>query len=57
MGLLNEEKFGVPVTVGINEYYTDTKEEHQAIINFCENLGVVCKISSHQMLLHLILYL
>jgi formate--tetrahydrofolate ligase len=43
----NISKFGVPVTVGINEYYTDTKEEHQAIINFCENLGVVCKISSH----------
>ena len=43
----NISKFGVPVTVGINEYYTDTKEEHQAIIDFCENLGVVCKISSH----------
>jgi formate--tetrahydrofolate ligase len=25
----NIAKFGVPVTVGINEYYTDTKEEHQ----------------------------
>jgi formate--tetrahydrofolate ligase len=43
----NIAKFGVPVTVGINEYYTDTKEEHQAIIDFCENLGVACKISSH----------
>jgi formate--tetrahydrofolate ligase len=43
----NISKFGVPVTVGINEYYTDTKQEHQAIIDFCENLGVVCKISSH----------
>jgi formate--tetrahydrofolate ligase len=43
----NISKFGVPVTVGINEYYTDTKEEHQAIIDFCENLGLVCKISSH----------
>ena len=43
----NITKFGVPVTVGINEYYTDTKEEHQAIIDFCQNLGVVCKISSH----------
>jgi formate--tetrahydrofolate ligase len=43
----NISKFGVPVIVGINEYYTDTKQEHQAIIDFCENLGVVCKISSH----------
>jgi formate--tetrahydrofolate ligase len=43
----NISKFGVPVAVGINEYYTDTKEEHQAIIDFCKNLGVACKISSH----------
>ena len=43
----NIKKFGVPVTVGINEYYTDTEEEHQAIIDFCENLGVACIISSH----------
>ena len=43
----NITKFGVPVTVGINEYYTDTKEEHQVIIDFCKNLGVACKISSH----------
>ncbi len=43
----NITKFGVPVTVGINEYFTDTKEEHQAITDFCENLGVACKISSH----------
>ena len=43
----NITKFGVPVTVGINEYYTDTKDEHQAIIDFCEIHGVVCKISSH----------
>ena len=43
----NIAKFGVPVTVGINKYYTDTKNEHQAIIDFCKNLGVACKISSH----------
>ena len=43
----NIEQFGVPVTVAINEFYTDTKDEHQAIINFCKNLNVVCKISSH----------
>ena len=43
----NIGKFGVPVTVAINEYYTDTKEEHQAIIDFCADLNVTCKISSH----------
>jgi formate--tetrahydrofolate ligase len=43
----NISKFGVPVTVGINEYYTDTKDEHQAIIDFCKSHGVACKISSH----------
>ena len=43
----NIDQFGVPVTVAINEYYTDTKEEHQAIIDFCADLGVTCKISSH----------
>jgi len=43
----NIEQFGVPVTVAINEFYSDTKDEHQAIIDFCINLNVVCKISSH----------
>ena len=43
----NIGKFGVPIAVAINEFYTDTQNEHQAIIDFCKNLGVVCKISSH----------
>ena len=43
----NIRKFGVPVVVGINDYITDTKNEHKAIIDFCKNMGVVCKISSH----------
>ncbi|MFL2690273.1 MAG: formate--tetrahydrofolate ligase [Gammaproteobacteria bacterium] len=43
----NIEKFGVPVVVAINDYVTDTKKEHEQIINFCKNLGVQCKISSH----------
>ena len=43
----NMSKFGVPVAVAINEFYTDTKNEHQAIIDFCKNFGVECKISSH----------
>ena len=40
-------KFGVPVVVAINDYVSDTEKEHIAIINFCKNLGVQCKISSH----------
>ena len=43
----NIGKFGVPVVVGINDYVTDTKNEHEQIINFCKNIGVQCKISSH----------
>ena len=43
----NISKFGVPVVVGINDYVTDTRNEHEQIINFCKNLGVQCKISSH----------
>ena len=43
----NIGKFGVPVIVAINDYVTDTKNEHQEIINFCKGKGVECKISSH----------
>ena len=43
----NINKFGVPVVVAINDYVSDTEKEHSAIINFCKNLGVQCKISSH----------
>jgi formate--tetrahydrofolate ligase len=43
----NIVKFGVPVIVAINDYVSDTAEEHKQIINFCKNVGVQCKISSH----------
>ena len=43
----NIGKFGVPVIVAINDYVTDKEKEHKAIINYCKNLGVQCKISSH----------
>ena len=43
----NIRKFGVPVIVAINDYVTDTENEHAAIINYCKNIGVQCKISSH----------
>ena len=43
----NISKFGVPVVVGINDYVTDTENEHKEIIDFCKKKGVECKISSH----------
>ena len=43
----NIGKFGVPLIVAINDYVTDTEKEHAAIINYCKNIGVQCKISSH----------
>ena len=43
----NIGKFGVPVVVAINDYVTDTAKEHEAIISFCKEIGVACKISSH----------
>ena len=43
----NIGKFGVPVIVAINDYVTDAEKEHAAIINYCKNIGVQCKISSH----------
>ena len=43
----NIGKFGVPVIVAINDYMTDTEKEHDAIINYCKNIGVQCEISSH----------
>ena len=33
--------------MGINDYVSDTEKEHSAIISYCKNLGVQCKISSH----------
>ena len=43
----NIGKFGVPVIVAINDYVSDTEKEHAAIIDYCKNIGVQCKISSH----------
>ena len=43
----NIQKFGVPVVVAINDYVSDTPKEHEAIIEYCNSLNIVCKISSH----------
>lgn len=36
----NIHKFGVPVVVAINRFYTDTDAEVAAVENFCKNMGV-----------------
>jgi formate--tetrahydrofolate ligase len=43
----NLGQFGVPVTVAINHYVTDTDAEHQAIKDFCAEFNVTCSVSSH----------
>ena len=43
----NIGKFGVPVVVAINDFITDTENEHAAIVDYCKEIGVECKISSH----------
>ncbi len=43
----NLGQFGVPVTVAINHYITDTDAEHRAIREFCKEFEVECTVSSH----------
>ena len=43
----NIGQFGVPVTVAINHYVTDTAAEHDAIRKFCDSMDVQCIVSSH----------
>lgn len=43
----NMGQFGVPVTVAINHFVTDTADEHAAIQAFCAEFNVDCTVSSH----------
>ena len=43
----NLGQYGVPVTVAINHYVTDTEAEHQAIMDYCKQFNVGCTVSSH----------
>ncbi len=43
----NLGQFGVPVTVAINHYITDTDAEHAAIRDYCAQFNVACTVSSH----------
>ena len=43
----NIAHFGVPVTVTINRYTSDTADELKAIADFCTRYNVPCTVSSH----------
>jgi formate--tetrahydrofolate ligase len=43
----NIGQFGVPVTVAINHFVTDTGAEHRAIQDYCAEFNVRCTVSSH----------
>ncbi|WP_099204215.1 formate--tetrahydrofolate ligase [Scatolibacter rhodanostii] len=41
----NMQKFGVPVVIAINQFYTDTKAELQVITDFCADRNVPCSLA------------
>ncbi|MBL4679320.1 MAG: formate--tetrahydrofolate ligase [Pseudomonadales bacterium] len=43
----NIGQFGVPLTVAINEFSSDTHAEHQAIKDFCQEFNVECIVARH----------
>ncbi len=43
----NIQKFGLPVTVGINHFVLDTDKEVDEVTKFCEQKGVKASISKH----------
>ncbi len=43
----NIGQFGVPVTVAINHFITDTAAEHDAIRKYCAEFDVQCTVASH----------
>jgi formate--tetrahydrofolate ligase len=43
----NIGQFGVPVTVAINQFATDTDTEHAAIREYCAGFDVECTVASH----------
>jgi len=43
----NIRKFGLPVTVAVNHFITDTDEEMKTLIDFCETQGVKASKCTH----------
>ena len=45
--IINMKKFGLPVTVAINKFIHDTHKEENAVIDFCNGLGVKANLCTH----------
>ncbi len=43
----NIRKFGLPVTVAVNHFITDTKDEMKTLLDFCETQGVKASKCTH----------
>ncbi len=43
----NIRKFGLPVTVAINHFVTDSKDEVDAVLDFCKTQGVKASMCTH----------
>ena len=43
----NVRKFGLPVTVAINHFITDTQREVDAVLDFCKTQGVKASMCTH----------
>ena len=45
--IINVRKFGLPVTVAINHFITDSKSEVDAVLDFCKTQGVKASMCTH----------
>ena len=45
--IVNTQKFGLPVTVAINHFITDTDKEVKALIDYCKTLNVKATLCTH----------
>ncbi len=45
--IINVRKFGLPVTVAINHFVTDSQSEVNAVLDFCKTQGVKASMCTH----------
>ena len=45
--IINVRKFGLPVTVAINHFITDSQNEVDAVLDFCKTQGVKASMCTH----------
>ncbi len=45
--IINIRKFGLPVTVAINHFITDSQKEVDAVLDFCKTQGVKASMCTH----------